>query len=168
MRYLKIGGVVALVLAGIVAAMWSLGLWRSVIEIESQQGAQAADSAEADRLLQQALEQRKVMGPAGAFAVAFYDCDLYRFEDKSQRWLPVNLEFGPASDGDTTTEPMGCRSAEASVAEQYLIATICEQAAGAGAGCGRFGVFRSRNGILWERRRSGPKGEFWLPSSKIQ
>lgn len=162
MRYLKIGGVVAALLVGLVVTLWSLGLWRSVIEIESQQEAQAADSMEADRLLQQALEQRKVLGPDGQFSVAFYNCDLYRFDSTSKRWLPVKLEFGQTAEEG---EPMGCRSAEVNTAEEYLIATICEQAAGAGAGCGRFGVFRSNDGLAWERRRSGPKGEFWLPSN---
>lgn len=164
MRYLKVGGAVVAVVVGIGAAIWSLGLWRSVIEIESQQEAQAADNMEADRLLQQALEQRKVVGPEGRFAVAFYDCDLYRFDQAGKRWLPVNLEFGQAGDA---TGPMACRSAEASVAEDYLLATICEQATGAGGGCGRFGVFRSNDGVAWERRRSGPKGEFWLPSNNL-
>ena len=162
MRYLKIGGVVVAVLAGMAATLWSLGLWRSVIEIESQQEEQAVASMEAERLMQQALEQRKVVGPAGRFAVAFYDCDLYRFDEANNRWLPVNLEFGQSAEDSV---PMGCRSAEANVAEEYLMATICEQAAGAGGGCGRFGVFRSLDGVVWERRRSGPKGEFWLPSN---
>lgn len=158
--YLKVGGIVVLAATLLGAIVWAAGFWRSLDQIESQKVAQAKDGVEAKRLLQQALDQRKVLGPAGKFAVAFYDCDLYRL-DTSQEWLPVALEFG----ADDTSVPTGCRNAEAHLAEEYLMATICEQAVGASGGCSRFGVFRSLDGIAWERRRTGPKGEFWLPAN---
>lgn len=159
LRFLKITGVLIVLVVGLGATVWAFGLWRSVIEIESQQEAQAEDSAQATRLLQQALEQRKVLGPEGRFAVAFYDCDLYRLEPTQQRWLPVNLDFGQAA---ASPESKGCRSAELQRADEYLMAIICEQALGTSGGCSRFGVFRSRDGQYWERKRQGPKGEFWL------
>jgi hypothetical protein len=163
-RYVRLGGLALLVIVGLGATLWALGMWRSVIEIESQQEARVSDKQQAKRLLHLALEQRKVLGPDGRFAVAFYNCDLYRFDEPEQQWLPIKLEFG--ADQEATAK-LSCRSAEVQLAGEYLMASICQQVVGSSGGCFRFGLFRSDNGRIWQRRREGPKGEFWLPASSL-